>query len=199
MRGGGGIARRTGSTQGWRKSEKTCHFFSDGAPSRTGFADVRPCLPDQRTPLERNEPEGSVKTRRSELVAVKQEVVRRGQLWHHRRSSPPLMRQSNHRSRDLRASSAPFIVAAFEAIQVNSPAHPSTHFNHFSCTCRKALRTRSRCTLQLSKASSLCVLRLLATAYHRTRPVAATGGRGSSQEKRRRLRSPIASCTAGCG
>ena len=55
------------------------------APSRTDNADVRPRLSDQRRPSERNERRGTVKERRSELLALKQEVeVRRVQLLRHR-------------------------------------------------------------------------------------------------------------------
>ena len=51
-----------------------------GAPSHADIADVLPRLPDPGTPLALDERLGSVKTRRSKSFAVKQEVVRRGQL-----------------------------------------------------------------------------------------------------------------------
>ena len=66
-----------GPAQGGENLGKFVTFSQIGAPSRTGIADVRPCLSDLRTPTERNERRGSVKERRSELLAFKQEVVRR--------------------------------------------------------------------------------------------------------------------------
>ena len=51
------------------------------------------------------------------------------------------------------------------------------------------------CALQLSKSSSLCVLRRLAAPYHRARPATAAGGGRSSQEKHSKLRSPTSRCT----
>ena len=72
----------------------TCQI---GAPSRTDNANARPCLSDQVTTTEPNERRGRVKERRSELFALKQEVVRRSQLLRHRSRTVTKWRHSSCR------------------------------------------------------------------------------------------------------
>ena len=92
------------------------------------------------------------------LFALKQEVVRRGQLWRHKRRPPPSSRQSCLRVRKLCASSTAFIMAVIEVTQVKSTATllspaimPDAHRNMFArraqclcCRCKDRRATRTR-------------------------------------------------------
>ena len=59
---------------------KVVAFRQDWTPSHTDAAEVRPRLPNLGSPLELDERRGTVQFRRSELLAVNQEVVRQLQL-----------------------------------------------------------------------------------------------------------------------
>ena len=119
------------------------------------------------------------------------------QLDHRQR--PSSTRQSSHRVRDPSVSLEPFILPAFEAIRVRSPAITTAPIasTHPPSGCRLG---SARCmTCRSNKATSSCMPRLLAAAYHRVRPPIAAGGGSSSQAKHRTLRSPTSPCTAGSG
>ena len=64
--------------------DQTLRKLSDFSQDRTAYhadaADVRPCLPDPARPQELDERQGTHQERRSELLAVKREVVRQVQL-----------------------------------------------------------------------------------------------------------------------
>ena len=65
-----------------------------------------------------NERHLCVKVRRSKLFALKQEVVRRVQLWRHRSRAVTRWRHSSLQAAQLQTALTPFVMAAFEA------AHP---------------------------------------------------------------------------
>ena len=112
--------------------------------SRTAIADVRPCLPDQVTPTERNVRCRRVKTRRSALLAVRQEVVQTGQLWHHECRPPPSSTQSYLKVCSLCAASKAFIMPVIEATQVVPPATQLAH-SIMSDAYRDMRSRRARC------------------------------------------------------
>ena len=147
-----------GSRRGWRKSGKRFRSSQIGTPSRTDIGDVSPCLSDLGSPTALNERCRTVKERRLKLFALKQEVVRTGQLWRHERRPPPSSRKSCLRARKPCASSTAFIMAIIEGTQVKPPATllaqttmPDAYRNMRSwrarclrcrCNCRRATRTR---------------------------------------------------------
>ena len=149
---------KAGSRPGWRGSGKKFRFPQFGAPSRTDIADVSPCLSDLIALTALNERCKCVQERRLKLFALKQEVVRRGQLWRHERRPPPSSRQSCLRARKLCANLMAFIMAVIEATQVKPTAtllaqsimHDAcrnmrswrARCLYCRCKCRRATRTR---------------------------------------------------------
>ena len=140
----GSRERQAGSTPGWGKSGEKCHLSQIRAPSHTGFDDVGLCLSDLGRPPALDESQGTFKTRRSKLFALKQEVVRRGQLWHHERRPLPSSRQSCLRARKLCSNSTAFIMAVIEATQAKSPA-TLLEQSIMPDACRDMRSRRARC------------------------------------------------------
>ena len=74
-----------------------------------------------------NERHLCVKVRRLKLFALKQEVVRRVQLLRHRNRAVTRWRHSSLQAAQLQPALTPFIMAAFEAARVRSPATLVAH------------------------------------------------------------------------
>ena len=116
-----------GSTPGWGKSGKRFHLSQIRAPSHTGFDDVRPCRSDLGAQTALNKRRLCVKTRREKLFALKQEVVRRGQLLRHERSPSSSPVKSSSQVARLPATFVPYISVVFKATHMSSPTCMLTH------------------------------------------------------------------------
>ena len=99
--------------------------------------------------MARNERHLCVQERRSELFALKQEVVRRVQLWRHRSRVVTRWRHSSPQAAQLQPALTPFIMAAFEA------AHPRSLNMLTICLCMLHVLTDvcSRRALRMWSAS----------------------------------------------
>ena len=148
-------------------------FASDRAPYHAMVADVRPCLLDQRRPTERNERRGTVKERRSELFALRQEVVRRVQLWRHCSRAVTKWRHSSLQAAQLQAAVTPFIMEAFEAAHPRSRTMLVIYLCMLHVLTDVCSRRAHRLCSFFTTSSSQRDRRLLDAALHRPRAAAA--------------------------
>ena len=70
--------------------------------------------------MARNERHLCVQERRSELFALKQEMVRRVQLWRQSSRAVPRWRHNRLQAAQLQAALTPFIMAAFKTTHLRS-------------------------------------------------------------------------------
>ena len=132
------------SSPRWGGSDEKCHLRQIRSASRTAIGDVHACLPNQDTPTAHIARRGCVKTRHSELLAVRQEVVQRFQLWHHECRPPLSSTQSYLRVCSMCAAWKAFIKAVIKATQVVPPATQLAH-SIMSGACRDMRSRRARC------------------------------------------------------
>ena len=96
--------------------------------------------------------------------------------------------------RNPRVSLEPLVVMAFASTRLRSPAITTAPVALTHLPSGRRLGSTRRMTCRLSKASNPSTPRLLGAAYHWARPPLAARRSGSSQEKRRELRSLTSPC-----
>ena len=121
--------RPAGSRPGWVRSENPCHFFSD-TPLGTDCGCGRPCRACRPRPVQRRRCArctglGPVeRLQRARAQCVPQVRAFPPRIW-----LDPSMRQGSCRAGGRRAASLLFIMPAFEAARMTSPATPTARLS----------------------------------------------------------------------